>query len=338
MFSSIKQQIDKYSEYLNTNKTIALNIRKQLLENKFKGFVEEPIQKINFQKEGKVLGVDSGFIDSRLTGLDFCYIKSAGSYFEYNETLVKYDRLTLPKYSFKISNSILQKDEVHKFVSINRLREELNLLYDGIKNKNPEYALIDGNILPQAVDRPQNTSELYLDYENLLQDFVKLYDLAKSQDICLLGTVEDSRANSFLKLINEKNKKVDDILFLNFLLEDHEAISFFPIFSVESNIIYNDLKAYGEYSFLASYFKLPEDYPLRIELLNNNYSLEKLKKIRNFIAYISSFTKRYTYPSVLLDADKQAKLNNSEIGIVKSLVESAILSKGIKHLRRERRI
>ena len=108
----------------------------------------------------------------------FCYIKSAGSYFEYNETLVKYDKLNFPKYTFKISEYILQKDEVRKFVSINRLREELNLLYEGIKNKNPEYAFIDGNVLPQAIYRPQNVSELYLDYENLLQDFVKIYDLA----------------------------------------------------------------------------------------------------------------------------------------------------------------
>ena len=197
MFSSIKLQIDKYSEYLDSNKNVAFAIRKQLLENKFKGFLEEPIQKIEFEKEGKVLGVDSGFIDSRLTGLDFCYIKSAGSYFEYNETLVKYDKLNFPKYTFKISEYILQKDEVRKFVSINRLREELNLLYEGIKIKSRICFLLMVMFYLKQIDRPQNVSELYLDYENLLQDFVKIYDLAKSQDVCLIGAVEDSRANSF---------------------------------------------------------------------------------------------------------------------------------------------
>jgi len=346
MFSNINPQITKYAGYLESLKKEAENIKNLLLENKIKGLLEkDQFQNISEVSKGSCIGVDSGFFESSLTGLDFCYIKCAGSFFEYDKKLIKYNKLTSsPIYEFKLSESVLQKDEVQKFVSISRLRQELNLLFEGIKNKNPEFAFIDGNILPQPVDRPQNNSLLYQEYEKLLQDFVKVYDLSKSQDVVLLGSVEDSRANSFLKLAydNYKNNSfihnASDNLFLNYILEKGQAISFFPIYSVESNIIYNDLKSFGDFSFYSSYLKINDDYPLRIELLNNNYNENKLKEIKGFVSFVSSYSKDYCYPSVLLDADKQAKLLPKEIDIIKNLVESSIMPLGIKPLRRNRRI
>jgi len=345
MFADIQKQVDKYANYLADIKVEAQKTKELLKQNSIFGLIEqEQLQAINENSKGKVIGVDSGFFESSLTGLDFCYIKCSGSFFDYDSKLVKYERLTQnPIYEFKISDNILQKDEVQKFVSIARLKQELNLLYEGIKNKNPDYALIDGNILPQPVDRPSNNSTLYSEYESLLNSFVRLYDLAKSQGTILIGSVEDSRANSFLKLVqnNLSNKSlngVNDILFLNNILEKGQAISFFPIYCVESNLIYNDLKSYGEFNFYASYLKVNDDYPLRIELQYNNFTQEKLKEIKGFISYISNYSKDYCFPSVLLDADKQAKLTQSEINIIKNLVNTSIVPLGIKPLRRERRI
>lgn len=346
MFEDIQKQVDKYAGYLSGIKEEAQIIKKSLLENKIQGLVEkEQLQPIIENSKAKVIGADSGFFESSLTGLDFCYIKCAGSFFDYDKKLINYEKLTPnPNYEFKISDSILQKDEIQKFVSIARLKQELSLLEKGIKDKNPDYALIDGNILPQPVDRPSNTSELYSDYESLLDSFVRLYDLAKAQDVVLLGTVEDSRANSFLKLAyNDFKSKpflnsVNDILFLNYILDKGNTISFFPIYSVESNIIYNDLKQYGNFNFYSSYLKINDDYPLRIELQYNNYSESKLKEIKGFISYISNYAKDYCFPSVLLDADKQAKLNQKEIEIIKSLVDNSMVPFGVKPLRRERRI
>ncbi len=342
MFSEIKSKVQSYANYLESLKAEAQKLRELLLQNKIKGLIEEQqLQTISSVSKGNVLGVDSGFFDSSLTGLDFCYIKCAGSYFEYDSKLAKYEKLTSsPEYFFTVSQNILQKEEIQKYTSINRLKKELKLLYSGIKKHNPEYALIDGNILPQAVDRPNNSSELYLEYEELLQDFIQLYDLAKSQNVNLLGCVEDSRANSFLKLATTNKELINqsDTLFLNYLLAKGECISFFPIFSVESNIIYNDLKQYGNFSFSSSYLKINDDYPLRIELLNNNYSGQKLKEIKGFIAYLSNYSRDYCFPSVLVDADKQAKLNPKEIETVKNLVDSYTLPLGIKSKRRERRI
>lgn len=343
MFSDIQKQIDKYANYLDAIKAKALETKEQLKQNKIQGLIEkEHLQSISENSKGKVIGVDSGFFESSLTGLDFCYIKCSGSYFEYDSKLVKYEKLTQnPIYEFKISDSILQKDEIQKFVSIARLKQELSLLIKGIEEKNPDYALIDGNILPQPVDRPNNNSQLYPQYEELLDSFVRLYDLAKSNNTILIGSVEDSRANSFLKLALSENDflhSVNDILYLNYILEKGQATSFFPIYSVESNIIYNDLKQYGDFNFYSSYLKVNDDYPLRIELQYNNYSETKLKEIKGFISYISSYAKDYCFPSVLLDADKQAKLNQKEIEIIKSLVNNSMVPFGIKPLRRERRI
>ncbi len=344
MFSNIKQQVDKYASYLGSIKEDALKIKDLLKTNSVKGLVEsEQLQKIVNNNKGKVIGCDSGFFSSSLTGLDFCYIKTAGSFFDYDSKLVKYEKLIpAPNYELKISQNALQKEEIQKFTSISRLREELALLFCGLQNKNPEYALIDGNVLPQAIDRPQNNSILYTDYEDLLQDFVKIYDYCNSSAITLLGAVEDSRANSFIKLLPkdllQNSNSINDVILLNNILEKDHCLSFFPIFATESNLIYNDLQEYGKFNFYASYIKVNEDYPLRLELLQNNYSAEKMKEIKGFMAYISSYAKDYCFPSVLLDADKQAKLTQNEVEIVKNLVDSSILNHGIKHLRRERRI
>jgi len=346
MFSSIKGQVDKYTQRLNEISNLAKAIKSKLIDGSIKGFVEqEQYQKIEYSFKGTVIGVDSGFFESSLTGLDFCYIKTAGSFFVYDKKLCRYEKLLQnPNYEFKTSENSLQKEELPKYVSISRLRQELALLFCGLQNKNPEYALIDGNVLPQAVDRPQNNSVLYKDYEDLLQDFVKIYDYCNSNNISLLGCVEDSRANSFLKLAqNDFASKsllnnINDVIFLNYILEKDSCISFFPIFATESNLIYNDLQQYGKFNFYASYIKVNEDYPLRLELLQNNYSSQKLRDIKGFIAHISNYAKDYCFPSVLLDADEQAKLTQNEVNIVKNLVDSAILSHGIKHLRRERRI
>lgn len=344
MFSSIKLQVDKYASYLGSVKENAQATKELLKQNKIQGLIEqEQIQNIEYNSKGKVIGADSGFFESSLTGLDFCYVKCAGSYFEYDSKLIKYKKLTQnPNFLFKTSEFVLQKDEIHKFVSINRLKEELSMLYNGIKENNPDYTFIDGNILPQAVDRPTNNSPLYPDYQELLNSFVRLYDLAKSQNTILIGSVEDSRANSFLKLaLPEKNKlinSVNDVLYLNYILDKKQSISFFPIFATESNLIYNDLKDYGSFNFYGSYLKVNDDYPLRIELLQNNFSENKLKEIKGFVSYISDYAKDYCYPSILLDADKQAKLTQNEITIIKNLVDSSIAPLGIKTLRRERRV
>src|SRR5574344_272601 len=146
MFENILKQVDNYSNLLSQYKNEALILREKLSKGNNNFIESKVIHNLEFKTKGKVLGVDSGFFDSAITGLDFCYIKSAGSYFDYDINLKNYSKLsTIPNYDFFISENILQKEEVQKFTSINRLRKELNLLYDGIKSKNPEYALIDGN-------------------------------------------------------------------------------------------------------------------------------------------------------------------------------------------------
>lgn len=343
MFSNIQNEVNKYAARLDEIKLFAQKVKNKMSSNSIKGFVEEEqLQEIKYNSKGTVIGCDSGFFESSLTGLDFVYVKTAGSYMEYDSKLIKYEKLiNPPRYKPLVSKNILQKEDVQKFTSISRLREELYLLYKGLKEKNPEYALIDGNVLPQAIDRPQNKSVLYSEYENLLQDFVKIYDYCNANNIFLLGSVEDSRANSFIKLLDfdkQSINSINDVLFLNYVLEKNYCTSFFPIFATESNRIYSDLKQYGDFNFFATYIKVNEDYPLRLELLQNNYSQTKLKEIKGFISYISKYAKDYCYPSVLLDADKQAKLTQNEISFVKDIIESYMLEHGIKALRRNRRI
>ncbi len=125
MFSEIKSKVQNYANYLESLKSEAQKLREQLLQNKIKGLLEEQQLQTTLQiSKGRVIGADSGFFDSSLTGLDFCYIKCAGSYFEYDSKLIKYEKLTSsPEYFFTVSQNILPKEEIQKYTSINRLKK-----------------------------------------------------------------------------------------------------------------------------------------------------------------------------------------------------------------------
>jgi len=336
MLHKIREQVNNYKTFYKRVEDNASIVRENLLKNKYSVFEEsESIIKVKEENTCRCVGIDSGFFNETLTGMDFVYVKTAGSYFNYqNGKIKKYKKiLNRPKKELYFAKNILQKDEVHKFVSIARIREELELARLSITDTNPDFLLIDGPVLPQPVDRPSNNSKLYPDYKLMVEEFVKLYDLAKSNNVVIVGCVEDSRATSFLDLIENKHDRINDTLFLNLVLQKKEGLSFFKTFATESNIINQDLKEFGNYEFFASYMKLNEDYPLRVESPTKQFN-----KIRNTIGFLAGQLRDYCFPTPLIDADKQAKLNNSEVETIKCIIEKEFMKIGIKKLRRERRI
>lgn len=337
MLQKIKENVAHYNEFYTAIKQDATEIREKLLSNKYE-FFEEPIQIKKIEKfDGNIsIGAsDSGFFSDALTSLDFVYIKSAGSYFNYSSgKLTEYKRLPRnPIKELLFSENILQKDEIHKFVSIKRIKEELKILKTIANEKNPEFLLIDGPVLPQPVDRPLNNSKLYHDYKNMVALFVELYDLCKKQNNILVGCVEDSRANTFMDLIKNKNTRINDTILTNLILEKSESLAFFKIFSTESNIINQDLEEFGKFNFYSTYLKLNDDYPLRIETVSKEF-----KKVRDTIGFLASNFRDYCFPTPLIDADKQAKLNKNEIETIRTLIEREFAKYKIKKMRRERRI
>jgi len=336
MLEEIRESVLKYQTFYKGLKDNAKEIRESLLANKYSLFEEsQNIQKITKDNNVTVCAVDSGFFSDSFTGLDFAYVKTAGSYFNYqNGKLTNYKRdIRYRDKNIYFSDYPLQKDEIHKFVSIKRIRDELKSLKNIVKDYTPELLLIDGPVLPQPVDRPLNNSKLYHDYKGMIVNFVELYDICKSQDTKLVGCVEDSRAASFLDLIKEKNDRINDTLFLDLVLNKGEALSFFKIFSTDSNIINQDLEEFGKFEFFASYLKPNEDYPLRIETLSKDFS-----NIRNKICFLAGHFKEYAFPTPLIDADKQAKLNNKEVETIRTLIEKEFIKFKIKKLRRNRRV
>ena len=331
MFDKLDENINKYKTKIDVLKNDANKIRNKLLEDRYSFLIEgKNIFKLDEIKKGSAFGTDSGFFNSYITGLDFVYVKTAGSFLKYDKKLIDYKRLKITKELF-LSEKQLQKDEVNKFASIKRIASELDKTIEGINKFNPEFVFIDGSILPQPIDRPSNTSNIIKDYMEMLEKFVKVYDLCKDNDINLIGTIEDSRANTFLKKINEI-KNINDVVFLNYVLKKGEGISFIKLLE-EETVIKNDLKSFGNFDFFASYLKINEDYPLRIETTS-----KKFKDVRNFTYFISNFYKEYAYSSVIIDADKQAKLDLSEIKQIKDYIQKRFISLGLKPFRRNRRV
>ncbi len=337
MLNQIKENVLSYREYYNALELNAKSIRQKLLNSEFNCFIEEKqiIELKPLNIDFSAVASDSGFFNDSLTGLDFVYVKSAGAYFKYNSgKLTEYLRLPKkPNKNLYFSEYILQKDEIHKFVSIKRIIQELEVLKKSAVDKNPDFLLIDGPVLPQPVDRPLNNSKLYNNYKTMITKFVELYDLCKKQDTHLIGCVEDSRATTFIDLIKEPITRLNDTLLLDLILKKSESTSFFEIFSQENNIIKQDLKEFGDFKFHASYLKFDQDYPLRIETPSI-----KFDKVRNVIDFLSNNFKDYSYPAPLIDADKQAKLSKNEIETIRHMIESEFSKMKIRKMRRNRRI
>jgi hypothetical protein len=338
MLNKIKENIEKYVTHLDGLKENAKEVKKKLSENKYIGFLEkEQLQTIKEVKDVKVAGCDSGFFCDSLTGIDFVFIKPAGCFFEYkNGKLIKSEKI-IEDQKLLFSNDVLQKDEVAKFVSIERIIEEVQIATK-LLEFNPDYVILDGPVLPQPVDRPLNTSKLYPRYKEMLEAFVELYNEAKKINCVVVGSVEDSRATSFLDMIDLPKKRINDTNYLNFVLEQNQALGFFPIFKEASNVINQDLEPFGNFRFNACYFKINDDYPLRIEIVNFDFNDEKLKEIKGVLGFLSNVSKTYAYPSVIVNADKYAKTTNSERELIQNLINQEFMQKNIFKLRRERRI
>lgn len=333
--NEIKKSVSEYNNFFLQVKDKAVKIREQMDKNKFSFFEEDKsIYQISPCDSFSVAGADSGFFLDNLTSLDFAYVKTAGSYIEYKDKKIEqYLRIPkIPKKELFLSKSILQKDELHKFVSIKRIREEINLLKHILIDKNPDIIAVDGNLLPQAVDRPQNSSKLITEYKEMISDFATLYDKAKELDSILIGCVEDTRATTLIDKLDLDLSRINDTIFSDLILKDKEGLGFFCIQESNQNIINQDLEEFGDYKFYASYIKPSNDYPIRVETTSTKFDL-----IRSMIGFMA-VSKDYSFPSILVDADKRAKLDGSEVQTIKNIINNEFIKFNIRKLRRYRRI
>jgi len=283
----------------------------------------------------KIGGEDGGLTKKTSHLLDFVFLRAVSVIFCYERGKLRdviYYPKTNPVPEIIYSPESLSDIEFRIFWSLQRMKKEIKLSIETIKKFSPDLFLIDGSLLVNPADIPKKESTVYSDYlevKNLLEE---LYKASELNDCLIAGIVEDSRSSKFCnyvidnilsKIDNPKIpelinllKKTKDTNLLYYMLEKGEATR---ILELENNI-------------KCMYLKTAEfDRPIRIEFLKEG------EKIASVVYAISSQSKIYGMPNVLIESDQRAKLTESETEYFVNLIASRLKLQNIFFLRRESR-
>jgi hypothetical protein len=302
----------------------------------------------------KTAGVDSGFVSKQLNFANITIIKECGVFFDYQEGQLK-DYKYFPKiYNLPkpyLSSSSLELEEIMWNTSISRLEKELDVATLILGQTSPQLLLLDGSIIPQYINKPTKDCPQKKKYKNLISKFQSLYKQAKDKKIFLAGCIEDCRANRFFSILKDEifaDQNLDFELFDSFvvfsLLEKNQRTGIFKYSKdPKSHPILSDFPEEIRDNLYCCYLKLSDnDYPLRLEFVyykDFNLSLkEYTDTLVKMIANLSSFNPKYTYPSVLIEADIRSRLTIQEIDLITNKILEKTRSYGFRLPRRESRV
>ena len=304
----------------------------------------------------KVAGVDSGFVSKQLNFANITIIKESGVFFDYQDGELKDYKYFPNMYNLPkpyLSSSSLELEEIMWNTSISRLEKELQIssLILGQCNNAPNLLLFDGSIIPQYINKPTRDCPQKKKYEYLLSRFLFVYKEAREKKIFLAGAIEDSRANRFFSVLKEEifnDQNFDFELFDAFLvfslLSKNQRTGVFKYSKdPKSHPILSDFPEEIRDNLYCCYLKLSDnDYPLRLEFVYYKEFGLSLKdyteKLVKMVSEISSFNPKYTYPSVLIEADIRSRLTLQEIDLITNKILEKTKSYGFRFPRRESRV
>ena len=306
--------------------------------------------------EGKIAGVDSGFVAKRLASVDLVLIRAVGVLFDYSAGKMSSAKYYPNFFSFPephLSAGSLEQDEAEQSKSLMRLHQEVSAAKKLIELHSPKYLFIDGSIVPQYQDKPRKDSSLGRDYSGIISEFESLYSLAEKSGTVLVSTVEDSRGSRFRQMLQDEilpHAKVTgpesldgffDSAFLDYFLDVGErSCAFTYTKNIDQHPVLHDFSSAWSRRIYGLYLKpSPFDRPLRVEFLCGDVSAvgKMADEVSSVALALSSFHREYAYPSVLIEADLRAKLRNDEIEIISNKILDKLGSSVKLRMRRDNR-
>jgi len=302
----------------------------------------------------KAAGVDSGFVSKQLNFANITIIKESGVFFDYQDGELKDYKYFPNMYNLPkpyLSSSSLELEEIMWNTSISRLEKELEVSSLILGQTKPNIHLFDGSLVPQYINKPTKDCPQKKKYEHLISRFLSVYKETKEKNIFLVGCIEDCRANRFFSILKTEifnDQEIDFELFDAFvvfsLLEKNQRTGVFKYSKdPKSHPILADFPEEIRDNLYCCYLKLSDnDYPLRIEFVYyKDFGLslkEYTDKIVTMISNISAFNPKYTYPSVLIEADIRSRLTLQEIDLITNKILEKTRSYGFRLPRRESRV
>ncbi|MBU0592017.1 MAG: DNA double-strand break repair nuclease NurA [Candidatus Micrarchaeota archaeon] len=307
----MRNELTALAQEINSNYLFMKNQANELRKT------ENLIKKINsLVIDISVCAVDGGILAHRMHGADIVVYRSAGVRFIYENSKLKscdYFPNRTPKSLTSLKHS-LDEHEANLFRSLVRLKSEISCAIELLENFSPEILLLDGSLTTLPSDRPEKESELSVLYSEVMGLYQKLYSYSKEKNCIICGVIKDSRSRT---LSSKFGLKCSDSLLCQYLLNENEMTVAFP-HDQNPNIYLFYIKPSDE------------DIPLRVEVLGK----ENIEKAASIVNSLSSLSKAFAYPAVLVESDMCAALDPNEIESVEQTLCSLC---GIRPLRRNSR-
>ncbi len=314
----------------------------------------------------KVVGVDGGIVKKSLHGFDCMLSRAAGVCFHYRRGEIgKVDYLPsrMPVPEPEVMEALSDLDWAY-FTSISRQRQEVRTASECLQRFSPGLLMMDGSIVPHYTSRPPKSSRIYEDYRKLMGECRDLFRKSRESGTCLIGVIEDSRGDSFCRMLRDDIanrleqvtdqapesdlkdvlEKTRDTGLLFWMLKKGEKSITFPYSrDPEKHPVLRDLGDEGR-DILSFYLKTAEhDRPVRVDFLkgaggSGTDEACSEERVASVLLSISGQHPGYGLPAPLIEADNVAKLSEDEINNFYSRVLSFTgTSPGMMRLRRDQR-
>ncbi len=272
-----------------------------------------------------VCGVDGGLFYHRMHGVDIIASRAVGVNFIYENSRIK----SFGYYPSRMVEPVLELEEgldeheANVFRSLVRLKSELSCAVAMIEKHSPDLMLMDGSLWLLPSDRPGQGSILSKSYAEVAALYKKLYGLCDGTKTLLCGIIKDSRS---CKKASAAGLACSDAILCDFLLKTGEATSVFPYFDEKQK------EPEGFWNRLKVFYLKPSDFdlPLRIEYLQSSH---EFPEVASLVLSLSSISKSFAYPAVLVEADMRAAMDQREIENIQNQLSAVDLRPLRRHSR-----
>lgn len=310
----------------------------------------------------RVGGIDGGLLKKTLRGIELMITRACATIFEYtpsNRVSAIYypEKTTLP--AVKVELNPFSWREVDVNASLERLKAELELAIRVQDHHPVELLLMDGSLRPHISDRPPSQSVLSSKYERIKVLYEKLFEKTQETGTLLAGVVKDSRSQRFIRILGEilphlinRYSDLKPLLSMDYrsiLRTAYDTDLFFRILDVgerspilrlnEFNVAEPMEKTQNSNNLVCIYLRTARfDYPLRVEILIGPHDpIRIVEKVSAMLLPMSSDNEGFALPTVLIDADSQARLIEHDLDFLFSQLANRIgYPESLLKLRRER--
>lgn len=347
---SIEEAVEKILTKMRENREKRAALLKALLKLPSIHGLQENFLKKKIQptctEELRVSGVDGGMLELSLHGIDVIFLRTIAVRFHYLRGKLEeaeYIPCSLPLPKIILITEPIDHMELQLLAGMERQLSEVETAIGAIEGT--EILMLDGSIVPQYVERFPRKSRLFQKYRELIDAYISLYRKCLEEGTILAGVVKDSRGARFAEILKrnlpegweaEALEHSRDTVLLDRILEPGERTACFTYAEEPESYVLKDLQGWGT-KVSVMYLKLATfDRPTRVEFIWDEEPQAVAERLSSLLYSICSPHPAFGIPSVLVEADRLARLGEEELEPLAGRIADVAGEEAMK-LRRERR-